>query len=106
MHSASIFKKIWLFNFGDDKYFNHYSRVKPENIIKLKNYMHNGLSIDQNKYCKTTFLALPRVSYIMFNRPVVGKTTLLRQKSQQAHYYYIIATKLAKVYHYLLLQFQ
>jgi len=105
MHSASKFKKIWLFNFGDDKYFNHYSRVKPENIIKLKNYMHNGLSIDQNKYCKTTFLALPRVSYIIFNRPVVGKI-LLRQKSQQAHFYYIITTKLAKVYHYLLLQFQ
>jgi len=35
----------------------------------------------------------------------VGKTTL-RQKSQQAHYYYRIATKLAKAYHYLLLQFQ
>jgi len=28
----------------------------------------------------------------------VGKTTLLRQKSQQAHYYYRIATKLAKAY--------
>jgi len=43
---------------------------------------------------------------MMFNRPVVGKTTLLRQKSQQTHYYYRIATKLAKAYHHLLLQFQ
>jgi len=44
------------------KYINNYavilcSRVKPENIIKLKHNMHNGLSIYQNKYCKTTFLA-------------------------------------------------
>jgi len=31
--------------------------VKPENIINLKHYMHNGLSIYQNKYCKTTFVA-------------------------------------------------
>jgi len=37
-----------------------------------------------------------------FNRPVAGKTTLLRQISQQAHYYYRIATKLAKAYQYLL----
>jgi len=36
------------------------------------------------------------LSYILFNRPVVGKTALLRQKSQQTHYYYITATKLAK----------
>jgi len=42
----------------------------------------------------------------MFNRSVVGKTTLLRQKSQQAHYYYRILTKFEKAYHYLLLQFQ
>jgi len=45
--------------------------------------MHNGLSIYQTKYCKITFLALPRLSYILCNRPAVGKTTLLRQKSQQ-----------------------
>jgi len=32
-----------------------------------------------------------------------GKTALLRQKSQQTHYYYIIATKIAKAYQYLLL---
>jgi len=42
-----------------DKYINNYSRVKPENIIMLKHYMHNGLSVYQNKYCKTTFLAYP-----------------------------------------------
>ena len=28
-----------------DQYINNYSRVKPENIIKLKHYMRNGLSI-------------------------------------------------------------
>jgi len=42
----------------------------------------------------------------MFNRPVVGKATLSLQKSQQTHYYHRIATKLAKAYHYMLLQFQ
>jgi len=67
--------------------------------------MHNGLSIYQIKYCKTTFLALSCLSYILFNRPVVGKTTLLRQKSQQTHYYCRIATKLANAYQNLLLQF-
>jgi len=36
----------------------------------------------------------------------VGKTTVLRQKLQQAHYHYRIAPKLAKAYHCLLLQFQ
>jgi len=47
------------------------------------------------------------LAYIIFNRPVVGKTTLLCQKSQQTHYYYRIATKLAKAFNqYLLLQFQ
>jgi len=71
--------------------------------MKLKRYMHNGLTIHQAKYCKTTFLSLPCLSSILFNRPVVGKTALLRQKSQQTHYYYKIATKLAKVYQYLLL---
>jgi len=40
-----------------DKYINNYSRVKAENIIKLKHYMHNGLSIYQTQYCKTTFFA-------------------------------------------------
>jgi len=43
------------------------------------------LSIYQTKYGKTTFLALPRLSHIMFNRLVVGKTTSLRQKSQRTH---------------------
>jgi len=71
--------------------------------MKLKRYMHNGLSVYQTKYCKTTFLALPRLSYIIFNRPVVGKTKLLRQKSQQTHYYCRIATKLANAYQYPLL---
>jgi len=70
--------------------------------MKLKHYAHNGLSIYQTKYCKTTFLALPCISYILFNRPVAGKTALLSQKSQQTHYYRI-ATKHA--YQYLLLQF-
>jgi len=65
--------------------------------------MHNGLSIYQTEYCKTTFLALPCLSYILSNGPVVGKTALLRQKSQQTHYYYRIATKFAKAYQYLLL---
>jgi len=49
--------------------------------------MHNGLSIYQTKYRKTAFLALPCLSSILVNRPVVGKTALLRQKSQQTHYY-------------------
>ena len=42
--------------------------------MKLKHYMHNGLSFYQTTYCKTTFLALP---HIIFNRPVAGKTMLL-----------------------------
>jgi len=79
---------IWYFKNGCltlgryiDKYINNYSRVKPENIIKLKHYMHDGLNIYQAKYCETTYLALPRIAYITFNRPVADKTTL-RQKSQ------------------------
>jgi len=40
-------------------YIINYSIVKPENIIKLKHYLHNGSSIYQNKYCETTFLAYP-----------------------------------------------
>jgi len=55
---------------------------KPENIMKLKQCMHNGFSFYQTTYCKTTFLAL-LTAPILFNRPVVGKTTLLRPKSQQ-----------------------
>jgi len=70
--------------------------------MKLKRYMHNGLSIYQTKYCKTMFLASPCLCYILFNRSVVGKTALLWQKSQQTHHYYRIATKLAKAYKYLL----
>jgi len=55
--------------------------------MKLKRYMHNGLSIYQTKYCKTTFLTSPCPCNILFNRPVVGKTALLRLKMQQTHYY-------------------
>jgi len=68
--------------------------------------MHNGLSIYQTKYCKTMFLALACLSYININRPVVGRTALLRQKSQQTHYYYRIATKLAKAYQICCCSFQ
>jgi len=104
MHYISKFKKLVCLALGMiyiGKYLNNYNRVKPENIIKLKHNMHYGLSIYQTKYCKTMFLALSRLSYIIFNRPVVGKATLLR-KSQQIHYYRI-ATKLTKAYQYLLL---
>jgi len=38
------------------------------------------------------------------NRPVVlGKTTSLRQKRRQTHYYYRIVTKRAKAHQHLLL---
>jgi len=46
-----------------------------------------------------------RLSYMIFNRPVVGKTISLGQKSQQTHCYCRIAKKLTKAYEYLL-QFQ
>jgi len=36
----------------------------------------------------------------------VRKAILLRQKPEQIHYYYRIATKLAKAHQYLLLQLQ
>jgi len=49
--------------------------------------MYNGLSIYQTKHSKATFSALPRLCYIILNRPVVGKTILLRHKSQQTYYY-------------------
>jgi len=62
----------------------------------LKHYVHNGLSIYQVKYCETTFLALPRIAYIIFNRPAAGEIKLLRQKLQQTYYYYRIATEHAK----------
>jgi len=64
--------------------------------------MHNGLSIYQHRYCKATFIALPRLAYIICNRLVVGKTTLLRQKSKKT-LHFRIATKLAKAYQYVLL---
>ena len=40
-----------------DKYINNYNRLKPENIMKLKHYMQNGLNVYQKKHCKTTFLS-------------------------------------------------
>jgi len=43
---------------------------------KLKHYMHNGLSTYQIKYCKITFLALTRLSYITFNCQAVRKNTV------------------------------
>ena len=81
---------------------NIYSRGKPETIIRLKYCVHNGLSIYQTNYCTTTFLVLPRLSFMIFNRPVLGKTKLLHQKSQETHYYYRIATKLENAHQYLL----
>jgi len=42
-----------------DKYINIYSRVKPENIVKLQHYKNNELSLYQNKSCMTTFLTFP-----------------------------------------------
>ena len=57
---------------------------------------------NQVLYCKTRFLALPRLAYLIFNRPIVGKTTLLRQKSQK-NLPFRIASKLAKAQQYLLL---
>jgi len=41
--------------------------------------MHNGLRIYQAKHCKTTFLALPCISYI-------GYYSIVRQWAKQ-HYY-------------------
>jgi len=43
---------------------------------------------------RPTIVAIPLTAYtyIIFNRPVTGKTTLLRQKLQQTHYYYRVAT--------------
>jgi len=73
-------KKNGCFTLRDNIFNIDYRRVKPENI-KLKHYMYNGLSIYQTKRCKTTILALPRLSYIIFNRRVVGKTTLYYGRS-------------------------
>jgi len=44
------------------------SRVNPGNIVKLKRNMHNGLSIYQTKYCKTTFLALSCLPILHVNQ--------------------------------------
>jgi len=81
---SSKCKRNWLFNFGDDILISALvTRLKPENIMKLKHYMHNLLSIYQTQYCKTTFLALIPLSYIILNRPVVEKQ----------HYYIINCNK-------------
>jgi len=81
----SMLRNNWLFNFGDDvlnKCINNYSSVKPEDIMKL---IHYALWIEhlpkQVAYCKTTCLAY-HVYPKIFNRPVVGKTALLCQKSE------------------------
>jgi len=95
MHYTSKFKK-WLFSFGGDILTSTLITTVETNLrTKFKHYMHNGLSNYQTKYCKTTFLALPHLSRILYNHLVVGKTTLLRKRSQQIHYYRI-ATKLCK----------
>jgi len=42
MHFTSNFLRIWLFNRSHDvfgKRIDNYSRVKPENIIKIKHYI-------------------------------------------------------------------
>jgi len=57
MHSTSKFLVVSLEGWYIDKHTNNYNRIKPENIIKLEHSMHNGLSIYQNLYYKTTFLA-------------------------------------------------
>ena len=49
------------------------------------------------------FLALPCIVCLIFKHPVVGEATLLRQKTQQTHYYFRIATKPAKTYQNMLL---
>jgi len=45
-------------------------------------------------------------SRLICNRVVAGKTTLLRQKSQQTNYSFIIAIKLEKAHIYQLMQLQ
>jgi len=95
--------KYLIINISSPKLNKYITTVQSNLRTKLKLYMHKGLSIYQTKYCKTTFLVSPCLCYILFNRPVVGKTALLRQKSQQTHYYYRTATKIAKAYKYLLL---
>jgi len=54
-----------------------------------------------SEYRKTTFLAFPSLAYLICYHLVVGKTTLLRQMSQQTNYFRI-ATKIAKAYQYQL----
>ena len=86
MHA--MLKKNWLFNFGDDILISRLittvesnQETWSENIIKFKYSKHIRLSIYETKYSKPTFLVLPRLSYTIFNRPVVGKATLLRQEN-------------------------
>jgi len=64
--------------------------------------MHSGLSNYQTKFWKATILALPCISYVLFNCPVVGQNNIITLE---------IATnpvllqnyKFAKAYQYLLL---
>ena len=65
-------------------------------IIKLKRYMHNKFSNHQTNYCKTTFLALTCLSYILINRPVVAKTALLPKKSQKPTIITVLQVNLQK----------
>jgi len=54
----------------------NYSRVKPENITKLRHCMRNALRIDETKYCYTKFLFL-RPAY--FIRPSKQKYYVRRR---------------------------
>jgi len=62
--------------------------------------MHKGLSTYQTKQATVRIHFLPYHAYPTCYSIVqyVGKTALLRQKSQQTQYYYRIASKLAKAY--------
>jgi len=94
---------MWLFNLSHD-IFGKGIRVKPENIVNVKHYTHNELSIYQTKQVLQHHVScLPTPSLLNMQYLLVGKTTLLRQKSQQTNYYFRIATKLAKAYQYKLL---
>jgi len=74
-YSSSLYFEILkmsrlLWGWYIDNYIINYSWVKQENIVKLK---QNGLSVYQTEYRKTTLIALPRLSYIIFNRQVMTK---------------------------------
>jgi len=59
MHSIlqNFLKFVWsIWGRYIDKYINIYTRVKPENIIKLKHYMYNALSFDKTRTVRPRFL--------------------------------------------------